>query len=116
MEFLGEKGTEYRLRHEVFINQKKVSGKNALVFVTYSGPHIGIDEAIPSGKYMRQNLEHMGFNVRGEWYIVGEFHGWKAGSTRGKLGDIRGRPNAKDLARIEENTVRLVRLLGAELA
>lgn len=54
-------------------------------------------------------LEHLGFEVKGEWYIVGEFHGWKAGSTRGRLGDIRVRPNAEDLARIEEKTVELVR-------
>jgi flavorubredoxin len=28
----------------------KVGDKNALIFCTYSGPHTGIDEAIPAGK------------------------------------------------------------------
>jgi len=111
MKFLLEKGTEYRNRGDVFINTKKIPGKNALVFVTFSGPHIGVAEAIPAGKFIQQNLEHLGFDVKDEWYVVGEFHGWKAGSTRGRLRDIRGRPNADDLARIEEKTIKLVESL-----
>lgn len=108
MKFVLEKKIEYRKRGEVRINTQKIPGKKALVFVTFSGPHIGVAEAIPAGKYLKQSLEHLGFDVRREWYIVGEFHGWKAGSTRGKLGDIRGRPNAEDLARIEEKTMKLI--------
>ena len=114
MKFIIEKGNEYRKRGEVRIDQKPIPGKNALVFVTFSGPHIGIDEALPAGKYVRQFLEHIAFEVMDEWYVIGEFHGWKAGSTRGRLGDIRGRPNAKDLARIEEKTVKLVQSLRLE--
>jgi hypothetical protein len=56
----------------------------------------------------------LGFDVKDDWYVVGEFHGWKAGNTRGKLGDIRGRPNAQDLAEIEERTTKLIRSLLSE--
>lgn len=109
MKFILEKGSEYRKRFDVRTNTRKIPGKNALVFVTFSGPHIGVEEAIPTGKYVRQSLHHMGFDVKDEWYVVGEFHGWKDGSTRGRMGDIRGRPNAKDLARIEKKTIKLVK-------
>jgi len=111
MEFMLEKGDEYRRHHEVRLNMQRIPGKNALVFVTYSGPHVGVSEALPAGKYLRQELEHFGFDVKDEWYVIGEFHGWKDGSTKGKLGDIRGRPNPEDLARIEQKTENLIRSL-----
>ena len=84
-------------------------GKNALVFCTYSGPHTGIDEATPAGKTMRQYFEHFGFNVLGEWYVIGEFHGNLANSTLGRLGDIRGKPTAEDLAKIKKNAEQIAR-------
>jgi multimeric flavodoxin WrbA len=74
-----------------------IPGKKAVVFVTYSGPHTGIDEAIPAGEYMGQFLAHIGFDVLDKWYIVGEFHNSVENSTLGRLGDIRGRPNEEDL-------------------
>jgi hypothetical protein len=111
MKFMSKRGTEYRNRNEVRLNTKKIPGKNALVLVTYSGPHIGVSEALPAGKYLRQELEHLGFNVLDQWYIVGEFHGWNEGSTQGKLGDIRGRPNAQDLSKIEEKTMNLIKCI-----
>ena len=107
--FMSRRGTEYRNRDEVRLNSQKIPGKNALVFVTYSGPHVGLSEALPAGKYLKQELEHLGFNVLDECYIVGEFHGWKEGSTKGKLGDIRGRPNAQDLFEIEEKITNLIK-------
>lgn len=111
MKFMLKRGTEYRKRKEVRLNMKKIPGKNALVFVTYSGPHVGISEAVPAGKYLKQELEHLGFNVLDEWYIIGEFHGWKEANTSGKLGDIQGRPNVEDLSKIEEKTKDLVNLI-----
>ena len=78
------------------------------MFCTYSGPHTGINEAIPVGKYMGQFFEHLGFEVAREWYIVGEFHGREDHSTMGKLGDIRGRPNEQDLAGVESDVSELV--------
>ncbi len=79
----------YRSQGKIKPCAPKVPGKNALVFVTYSGPHTGIDEATPAGKTMRQYFEHFGFTVVGEWYIVGEFHGREDNST---LGQARRHP------------------------
>jgi len=92
----------------------KVSGKHACVFCTYSGPHTGIDEAIPAGKCMRQFLEHLGFEILAEWYVIGEFHGNELLSTIGKLGNIKGRPNEQDLKLIEENTVKFIKKIRAK--
>jgi hypothetical protein len=55
-----------------------------------------------------QFFEHLGFTMAATWYIVGEYHGWEEGSTRGRLGDIRGRPNEDDLHKVKEDTIRLV--------
>jgi flavodoxin len=86
----------------------KVPGKTAVVFCTYSGPHTGIREAITAGEYLGQFFEHLGFNVGAKWYIVGEFHGRLDLSTQGPLGDIRGRPDQKDLAEVENNLTKLI--------
>ena len=62
----------------------KVPGKNALIFVTYSGPHTGIDEATPTGKYMRQFFEHLGFTVLCELGVLSESHGsWRTARWAG---------------------------------
>lgn len=111
LKFIKEKRREYAKRGFIKPCAPKVPGKNAVVFCTYSGPHTGIDEAIPAGKFMRQFFEHLGFNVKTEWYIVGEFHGHELLSTKGKLGDIRGRPNSQDLAKVEKDTVKLIKSL-----
>jgi flavodoxin len=89
----------------------KVAGKNALVFCTYSGPHTGVDEATPAGKTMRQYFEHFGFNIVGEWYIPGEFHGREDLSTLGRLGDIRGKPTIEDLAKIKKDAQQIAKSL-----
>ena len=109
--FIRKNEKKYRDAGEVNLFSPKVINKNALIFCTYSGPHCGINEALPVGKYIRQFFEHLGFDIKGEWYEVGEFHGWEAGSTKGRLGDIRGRPNAEDLALVELKTTQLVRSL-----
>lgn len=109
--FIRKNEKKYRKADEVNLSSPRVINKNAIIFCTYSGPHCGINEAIPVGKYIRQFFEHLGFDIKGEWYEVGEFHGWEAGSTKGRLGDIRGRPNAEDLALVELKTTQLVRSL-----
>lgn len=111
MKFILEKGYEYRNRGLVWINRQNIPGKKAVVFVTYSGPHIGVREAIPAGRYLGQSLEHLGFETE-EWYVVAEFHGWEEANIKGRMGDIRGRPNAEDLATIAEKTVRVARSLA----
>ena len=99
----------YRSQGKIKPCAPKVAGKNALVFCTYSGPHTGMDEATPAGKTMRQYFEHFGFTVVGEWYVVGEFHGRVDMSTQGRLGDIRGKPTAEDLAKVKKDAAQVAK-------
>jgi hypothetical protein len=39
----------------------------------------------------------LGFNILDEWYILGEFHGSIERSTKGRMGDIRGKPTKEEL-------------------
>lgn len=115
MEYIGKNFDRYRkVPEDVVLPSTSIPGKYALIFVTFSGPHVGVNEALPTGKFLSQEFEHLGFKIKGEWYIVGEFHGWKRGSTRGKMGDIRGRPNVTDLKKIEEEAIKLVRLIKSK--
>lgn len=111
LEFIKKNDTRYRNAGEVVLSSPRLSNKSALVFCTYSGPHCGLNEALPTGKYIRQFLEHLGFDVKDEWYEVGEFHSWGEASARGKLGDITGRPHDDDLALVELKAARLARSL-----
>jgi multimeric flavodoxin WrbA len=108
---LKTKFAAYRAREEGKIKPgaPKVPGKNALIFVTYSGPHTGMDEATPAGKYMRQFFEHLGFTVIAEWYVLSEFHGSLENSMQGRMGDIRGKPTEEELLKIKEDTERLAK-------
>jgi flavodoxin len=108
-EYIKEKMDFYRKRGDIKLCAPKVPGKKAVVFITYSGPHTGINEAIPVGKYLKQFFEHLGFGLVGEWYVIGEFHSSEENSTKGRLGDIRGRPNRQDLAEVESNVSTLIK-------
>jgi flavodoxin len=107
--FIRAKMDLHHKRGDIKLGCPKIPGKTAVVFCTYSGPHTGIAEATPAGDYMGQFFEHLGFNVAAKWYTVGEFQGREDLSTQGRLGDIRGRPNAKDLAEIESNVATLLK-------
>jgi hypothetical protein len=109
--WLKQKHAEYRRQGRVRVNAQTAAGTKVLVFCTYSGPHTGIREAIPAGKYAGQFFEHLGIRVLDAWYIVGEFHGNEEASTRGCLGDIRGRPTEEDLRRVRERAISLLRRL-----
>jgi len=112
--FLKKKFGEYRQQGRIKLGAPQVPGKHALVFCTYSGPHTGINEALPAGKYVGQFFEHLGFTLWDEWYILGEFHGSAENSTKGRMGDIRGRPNAGDLQKLKQDTVRLIHRIQAQ--
>lgn len=107
-EFLNSTFRAHRKEGRVKVSAPKLSEKSALIFCTYSGPHSGIREAIPAGLYAGQFFEHIGFTVLDELYVVGEFHGSVEESTKGKLGDIRGRPNAEDLSKVKTDVKKLV--------
>jgi len=107
-DFLKTKLNIHRRDGLIKLGAPKVPGKNALIFCTYSGPHTGIDEATPAGKYVGQFFEHIGFTVLGEWYVLSEFHGWEEGSMKGPMGNIRGKPTEEDLMKIREDARKLV--------
>jgi hypothetical protein len=109
--WLEENHRRYAREGRVRVNAPRVEQTQALVFCTYSGPHTGIHEATPAGRYAAQFFEHLGIAVVDEWYIVGEFHGNEEASTQGRLGDIRGRPTDEDLRRLRERARSLVRRL-----
>lgn len=107
--FLNSKFSAYRSQGRVKWGAPSIPGKNALVFLTYSGPHTGIREAVPAGLYAGQFFEHLGFTILDEWYVVGEFHGLEEASTQGRLGDIRGLPSKDDLDKVKRDAAKVVR-------
>ncbi|MBN1629994.1 MAG: flavodoxin domain-containing protein [Thermoleophilia bacterium] len=107
-DYLRDKFAHYRQAGRILPGAPTVPGKNALIFCTYSGPHTGIKEAIPAGKYAGQFFEHLGFTVLDEWYVLSEFHGNEDMSTKGRMGNIKGLPNEADLIRMEDQARLLV--------
>lgn len=106
--FLKNKFAKYRQQEKIKPNAPRAPDKNVLIFITYSGPHTGLDEAIPAGKYIGQFFDHLGFKVLAEWYILSEFHGSLENSTLGRMGDIRGKPTKQELEKITKDTTELV--------
>jgi flavodoxin I len=108
---LHKKFEQYKQEGKIKPRAPKVPKKNALIFVTYSGPHTGIHEAIPVGKDIRQYFEHLGFTIVDECYVLSEFHGSLEYSTQGRMGDIRGWPTAEQLKVIENDIIRIANLI-----
>jgi flavodoxin len=104
-DYLKRAFARYRKQNRVLVGAPQVPRKHALVFCTYSGQHTGLDEATPAGDYAGQFFAHLGFDVLAKWYIVGEFHGNPEASTLGRLGDIRGRPDERDLEQVRQDTL-----------
>jgi multimeric flavodoxin WrbA len=107
--FIDKKIVLHEKRGDVRLLAPVIPGKKAVVFCTYSSPFTGIESALPGIKYMAQFFKHIGFEVAGEWYVIGEFHGNEERSTKGKLGDIRGRPNRADLEEVRTKVTTLLR-------
>jgi flavodoxin len=107
--YLKGKFAKYRQEGKIKPGAPRVPGKNAVIFLTYSGPHTGMDEATPAGKYMAQFFEHLGFTVLAEWYVLSEFHGSVENSTMGRMGDIRGKPTHEDLEKVKNDAAELAR-------
>ena len=106
--FLLKNFDKYEEEKKIKVGAPKIAGKYALVFCTYSGPHTGIREAKPVGLYVGQFFEHIGFTVLDKWYILGEFHGSHDRSTKGKMGNIRGKPTEEELKKISVDATKLV--------
>jgi len=107
-DFLKKKHNFYRENGKIRLGAPKVGGKKAVIFVTYSGAHTGLAEANPAGKYVGQYFDQIGFTVIAEWYVLSEFHGSRERSTQGRLGDLRGKPNAEQLNALKDNVKQLV--------
>jgi flavodoxin len=88
-------------------------GKFGVSFCTYSGTHIGELEAIPLTKWFSAFMGHLGCQILGEWHIVGEFHNMDEPNIKGRLGDIRGRPNEHDLLEVHNRVKGLMAGLTA---
>jgi hypothetical protein len=110
-DFLLKKFKEYHKEGKIQTGAPAVPGKKALMFCTYSGPHTGLREATPVGLYMGQFFEHIGFTVVDEWYVLSEFVGNEERSTKGRMGDIRGKPTKEELQKIRMDAKKLASTL-----
>ena len=82
-------------------------------FCTYSGTHIGEDEAIPATKWLGSFAGHIGYLVLDAWHIVGQFRNRDDLNKNGRLGNIQGRPNRQDLEDVENRVKGLLAWLAA---
>ena len=84
-----------------------------VIYCTCGGVHTGINEAVPTVKFMGQLYDHLGYTIVSEWYIVGEYltENLRNRSVDGRLGDIRGRPNLHDLREVREKVLGLFKSL-----
>jgi flavorubredoxin len=106
--YVKSKRQEARQKGLEKFNSPSIKGKGAIVFCTYAGPHTGHDEAIPSLKWFGQFFEHLGIKVISEIGVVGENHSNPESSIKGRLGDIRGRPNANDLQKVKKEVTKAI--------
>ena len=58
--------------------------------------------------WLRSFLEHLGYAVLDQLHIIGQFHKETDMNTQGRLGNILGRPNDKDLLDVENRTKGIV--------
>ncbi len=73
--------------------------KKAIIFATYSGYEFGPWEAQPAMDYMALEVAHFGFRTIGTFACPGKFV--DAPMLQTFHGDIRDRPNERDLLRAE---------------
>ena len=71
----------------------------AVVFITYAGYEFGPKEAEPAVQLLALELEHIGFQFVGQFCCPGKY--LDDPTPRTFHGDIRDRPNEKDLLRAE---------------
>ena len=102
IDYLKFRTGNYMKQGKIKLGSPKVPGKNALIFCTYSGTHTGINEAIPATKLIGQFFDHLGFTIVNELYVLSEHHRSEEESTKGRMGDIRGKPTDEELKKIAE--------------
>lgn len=109
-DFLKNKLANYRKQGKVKLVTPQSGRQERVDILHYSGPHTGIGEATPTGKYIVQFLEHIGFPVIDEWYVLSESHGWEEDNIKSKMGDIRGKPTEEELLKIKEDPEKIANL------
>jgi flavodoxin len=112
MELFKELLQSYVKRGEIVSGAPRRPNAKTVVYCTYGGAHTGVNEAIPAVKYTGQLLDHLGYTIVGEWYVVGEYNTERLRdrSMDGRLGDIRGRPNDEDLREVAEKVKGILRI------
>lgn len=104
MDFVKKASADHKKSGKIQMSCPIIPGKFAVSFCTFGGPHIGEREAIPATMWLRSFVEHAGFTSLGLWHIPGAFHSFPTKdtlNTKGRMGDISGRPNQSDLKDIE---------------
>jgi flavodoxin len=113
MDFVKKKLKFYSDQGKIIPSSPLRSGKYGISFCTYAGPHVGKIEAFPMTMWLRSFLEHIGYTVLDQWHIVGQFHKETDMNTQGRLGNILGRPNDKDLLDVENRTKGVIGALSS---
>ena len=112
-EFVTARLAHYAAAGEIKLASPRRPGKKAVVYCTYGGAHTGVNEAVPAVKYLGQLLDHLGFEVVAEWYVVGEYPAkgrFQEYSIGGRLGNIEGRPNEADLEEVAQRVAGILRM------
>ena len=104
MEFIKKKLQFYSEQGKIKPSSPLALRKYGICFCTYAGPHIGVNEALPMTMWLSSFLEHLGYTVFDKWHFVGQFHKETDMNTHGRLGNILGRPDEKDLLDVENRT------------
>ena len=71
----------------------------AVVFITYAGYEFGPKEAEPAAQLLALELEHIGYQIIGNFCCPGKY--LNKPTPRTFHGDIRDRPNEKDLLKAQ---------------
>ena len=109
MTLLRRKLKYYSKEGKVLPSAPILPGKFGVCFCTFSGPHIGIREALPMTMWLRCFFEHIGYTVLEELHYSGEFHNRNEMNASGRYGDISGRPDARDLEDVKNKVQGILR-------
>jgi len=104
MDYIKNRLRSYNDQGKIRPSSPLIPGKYGICFCTYAGPHIGETEALPMTMWLRSFLEHLGYTVLDQWHIVGQFHDDTDMNIQGRMGNILGRPNSRDLLEVENRT------------
>lgn len=115
MKRLRGKLKSYSKTGKVLPSAPVLPGKFGICFCTFSGPHIGVREALPMTMWLRCFFEHIGFTVLDELHYCAEFHNREEMNTRGRYGVIAGRPDHHDLEDVKGRVKGILNSLSAYL-